>query len=276
MIKIITDSTADIDLEYAKELNIDVVPLKVIINGREYKDRVDLQPDEFYDLLVNSEALPSTSQPSPQDFTNLYEQAKENQESVIVITLSSTISGTYQSANLAKELVEYDDIYVVDSLGTTQMQRLLVLKAIALRDEKMSAKNIFTFLEDYKKRLRLYAFVDTLEYLYKGGRLSKTAATAGTLLKFKPIIGFDDGKLEMFSKARGTQKATAKIIDLIQEDGEIDLDEPICIGYNGSTDGLDNFENTLRDAFHFGETLHGVIGTHAGSGARLITYVVKK
>lgn len=210
MIKIITDSTADIDLEYAKELNIDVVPLKVIINGREYKDRVDLQPDEFYDLLVNSETLPSTSQPSPQDFANLYEQAKENQESVIVITLSSTISGTYQSANLAKELVEYDDIYVVDSLGTTQMQRLLVLKAFALRNEEMVAKDIFTFLEDYKKRLRLYAFVDTLEYLYKGGRLSKTVLPLIHCLNLNQLLVLMMENLKCSVKLEGHKKLLLK------------------------------------------------------------------
>ena len=280
MIKIITDSTSDIDLKYAKELNVEVVPLKVIIDGKEYKDRIGLQPEEFYDLLVNSQTLPSTSQPSPQDFVDLYETAKNNNDSVIVITLSSVISGTYQSANLAKDLVDYDDIYVIDSLGTTQMQRLLVLKAVALRNEGMNAQDLYTFLEAYKHRIRLFAFVDTLEYLYKGGRLSRTAATAGTLLKFKPIIGFDEGKLDVFAKARGTQKATAKIIDLIQQDGEMDLDEPICIGYTGSSDGLDKFENTLRETLHFGETLHGivgpVIGTHAGPGARLIAYVKKQ
>lgn len=280
MIKIITDSTSDIDLKYAQELNVEVVPLKVIIDGKEYKDRIDLQPEEFYDLLVNSQTLPSTSQPSPQDFVDLYETAKNNNDSVIVITLSSVISGTYQSANLAKDLVDYDDIYVIDSLGTTQMQRLLVLKAVALRNEGMNAQDLYTFLDIYKHRIRLFAFVDTLEYLYKGGRLSRTAATAGTLLKFKPIIGFDEGKLDVFAKARGTQKATAKIIDLIQQDGEMDLDEPICIGYTGSSDGLDKFENTLRETLHFGETLHGivgpVIGTHAGPGARLIAYVKKQ
>ena len=145
MIKIITDSTSDIDLKYAQELNVEVVPLKVIIDGKEYKDRIDLQPEEFYDLLVNSQTLPSTSQPSPQDFVDLYETAKNNNDSVIVITLSSVISGTYQSANLAKDLVDYDDIYVIDSLGTTQMQRLLVLKAVALRNEGMNAQDLYTF-----------------------------------------------------------------------------------------------------------------------------------
>lgn len=280
MIKIITDSTADIDLDYAKELNIDIIPLKVIIDGKEYKDRIDLQPQQFYDLLASSEVLPTTSQPSPQEFLNLYEEAKKAGDSVIVMTLSSTISGTYQSANIAKDLAEYDDIYVIDSLATTQMLRLLVLKAVRLRDSGADVKDIVNILEDYKHKIRIVAFVDTLEYLYKGGRLSKTAATAGTLLKFKPIIGLREGNLEMFAKARGTQKATSKIIDLIHEDGEIDFDEPICIGYTGHDDGLDKFEQTLRDEFGFGEVLSWllyvlIIGTHAGPGARLIAYISK-
>lgn len=277
MIKIITDSTADIDLEYAKKLDIEIVPLKVIIDGKEYKDRIDLQPDQFYQLLQDSEVLPTTSQPSPQDFLTLFEDAKKNNDSVIVMTLSSVISGTYQSANIAKDLAEYENIFIIDSLAATQMLRLLVLKAVALREMKIDVKEMVKTLEEYKTRIRIFAFVDTLEYLYKGGRLSKTAAAAGTLLKFKPIIGLKEGKLEMFAKARGTQKATTKIIELIHEDGEIDFNEPICIGYTGSDEGLEKFEQTLRDEFKFNDVLHGfvgpVIGTHAGPGARLIAYV---
>lgn len=279
MIKIITDSTSDIDVTYAKELNIDIVPLKVIIDGKEYKDRVDLQPDQFYSLLEKSEVLPSTSQPSPQEFLNYYEEAKEKGDSVIVMTLSGTISGTYQSANIAKDLAEYENIYVIDSLNATQALRLLVLKAVALREEGKDAETIFNELQAYKERVRIVAFVDTLEYLCKGGRMSKTVAAAGTLLKVKPIIGLRDGKLEMFSKARGAVKATAKIIELIHEDGEIDFKEPICIGYTGNDEGLEKFEQALRDEFKFEDVLHGfvgpVIGTHAGPGARLIAYVKK-
>lgn len=279
MIKIITDSTSDIDIKYAEELNVDIVPLKVIIDGKEYKDRIDLQPDQFYDLLADSVVLPTTSQPSPQEFLNFYEDAKTNGDSVIVMTLPSTISGTFQSANIAKDLVEYDDIYVIDSLNTTQALRLLVLKAVALREQGMDVKDIYETLEEYKKHIRIIAFVDTLEYLCKGGRMSKTVAAAGTLLKVKPIIGLRDGNLEMFSKARGTAKATSKIIELIHENGQINLDEPICIGYTGNNDGLDKFEQTLRDEFDFGDVLHGcvgpVIGTHAGPGARLIAYVAQ-
>lgn len=279
MIKIITDSTSDIDVAYAKELNIDIVPLKVIIDGKEYKDRIDLQPDQFYNLLEESEVLPTTSQPSPQEFLNYYEEAKEKDDSVIVMTLSGTISGTYQSANIAKDLAEYEKIYVIDSLNATQSLRLLVLKAVALRKAGKDAQTIYHELEEYKKRIRIVAFVDTLDYLCKGGRMSKTVAAAGTLLKVKPIIGLRDGNLEMFSKARGTVKATAKIIELVHENGEIDFNEPICIGYTGDDEGLDKFEQTLRDEFGFKETLHGfvgpVIGTHAGPGARLIAYVKK-
>ena len=279
MIKIITDSTSDIDVTYAKELNIDIVPLKVIIDGKEYKDRVDLQPDKFYSLLEKSEVLPTTSQPSPQEFLNYYEEAKEKGDSVIVMTLSGTISGTYQSANIAKDLAEYENIYVIDSLNATQALRLLVLKAVALREEGKDAETIFNELQAYKERVRIVAFVDTLEYLCKGGRMSKTVAAAGTLLKVKPIIGLRDGKLEMFSKARGAVKATAKIIELIHEDGEIDFKEPICIGYTGNDEGLEKFEQALRDEFKFEDVLHGfvgpVIGTHAGPGARLIAYVKK-
>lgn len=280
MIKIMTDSTSDIDLEYAKKLNIEVVPLKVIFGQKEYKDRVDLQPEQFYDLLASSKSLPSTSQPSPQDYLDVYEKIKENKDTLIVITLSSVLSGTYQSACIAKELVEYDDIYVIDSLNATQGLRLIVEKAVQLRNDGLSAKEIVNFIEEYKTRVHIYAYVDTLEYFYKGGRLSKTSATVGTMLKLKPIVGLKDGTLDVFSKARGSLKATTKVIDVVKEHGDIDLNEPIAIGYTGDISGLDKFENMLREEFGFHDVLHGyvgpVIGTHAGPGARLIAYITKK
>lgn len=279
MIRIITDSTADIDLEQAKELAIDIVPLKVIIDGKEYKDRIDLQPTQFYQLLSDNDALPTTSQPSPQEFLTLYEEAKDQGDSVVVMTLSSQISGTYQSAMIAKDLAEYDNIYVVDSLNATQGLRLLVEKAIVLRTEGKTASEMFDILDIYKHRVCILAIVDTLEYFYKGGRLSKASAVAGTMLKLKPVVGLNNGTLELIAKARGTQKATLKIIDLINKNGGIDLNEPISIGYTGDNIGLDKFENTLRDALGFKDVLYGfvgpVIGTHAGPGGRVIAYTKK-
>lgn len=280
MIKIMTDSTSDIDLEYAKKLNIEVVSLKVIFGQKEYKDRVDLQPEQFYDLLASSNSLPSTSQPSPQDYLDVYEKIKENKDTLIVITLSSVLSGTYQSACIAKDLVDYENIYIIDSLNATQGLRLIVEKAVQLRKNGLSVQEIINVIEEYKTRVHIYAYVNTLEYFYKGGRLSKTSATVGTMLKLKPIVGLKNGTLDVFAKVRGALKATTKVIDVIKEHGEIDLDEPISIGYTGDTSGLDKFENTLREEFGFDEVLHGyvgpVIGTHAGPGARLIAYVTKR
>lgn len=148
-----------------------------------------------------------------------------------------------------------------------------------LIQEGKEAKDIVSFLEEYKKRIHIFAVVDTLEYFYKGGRLSKTSAAMGTLLKFKPVVGLKEGKLELFDKARGTMKATAKILELIQEHGEIDLQEPIFLGYTGTSVGLDKFCEQLRDHLLFTNEEYGivgpVIGTHAGPGAKLIAYVNK-
>lgn len=281
MIRIITDSTSDIGLDYAKELNIEIVPLKVIFNTAEYKDRIDLQPEKFYELLENCDALPTTSQPAPQDFMDFFEDAKQKKDSVILITLSSGLSGTYQNACMAKDLVEYEDIHIIDSLSATQALRLIVEKAVSLRDKGFSAEEIVKEIENYKTRVKIYGIVDTLEFLLKGGRLSRTSATVGSVLKLKPIIGFKEkGKLDVFGKARGTQKATDKLIDLIKQGNEIDLDEPVCIAYTGNNTSIEKFENKLKDELGIKNVKHGVvgpvIGTHAGPGACLITYVTKK
>lgn len=279
MIKLITDSTSDIEKQEAEKYGITIVPLKVIMEGNDYRDRVDLNAEDFYPLLEQCDNLPTTSQPSPQDFLTIYEKAKEANDSIIVITLSSAISGTYQSACIAKDLLDYEDVHIIDSLNATQGLHILVKKAVQLIQEGKETKDIVSFLEEYKKRIHIFAVVDTLEYFYKGGRLSKTSAAMGTLLKFKPVVGLKEGKLELFDKARGTMKASAKILELIQEHGEIDLQEPIFLGYTGTSVGLDKFCEQLRDHLLFTNEEYGivgpVIGTHAGPGAKLIAYVNK-
>ena len=229
----------------------------------------------------NCDALPTTSQPAPQDSWTFFEDAKQKKDSVILITLSSGLSGTYQNACMAKDLVEYEDIHIIDSLSATQALRLIVEKAVSLRDKGFSAEEIVKEIENYKTRVKIYGIVDTLEFLFKGGRLSRTSATVGSVLKLKPIIGFKEkGKLDVFGKARGTQKATDKLIDLIKQGNEIDLDEPVCIAYTGNNTSIEKFENKLKDELGIKNVKHGVvgpvIGTHAGPGACLITYVTKK
>lgn len=279
MIKIITDSTSDISLQLAKEMNIEIVPLIVRVDGNEYKDRVELSPEDFYKQLEEKDLTPSTSQPSPQDFLKVYEKAKEAGDEILVITLSAEVSGTYQSAMIAKNLLEYDKIQVINSASATFGLRIIIEKALQLKDEGKTLEEIVAFLEDYKQKVHIFALVDTLEYFYKGGRLSKTSATVGTLLKFKPVVGIKDGKLELFANCRGTRKSISKIIELIHETGDIDLQEPVCIGYTGNSEGLDKFENLLKEEFHFENVIHGivgpVIGSHAGPGGRIIAFVRK-
>lgn len=277
--RIVTDSTADFTLEEAQKLNIDIVPLKVLFGEETYLDRYELTPEDFYDQLVNSEKLPTTSQPSPQEFLEYIDMAKKENDSLVIITLASDLSGTYQSAMIAKEMSEYDKVYVIDSETTTIAQRLLVEKAIKLRDEGKDVEEVFKTLELLKKRLMVLAFVDTLEYLYKGGRLSRTSKVAGSLLKLKPVIGIVDGKLGSFATARGAKKATEAIIKLIDESGGIDMNEDICLGYTGDETGMDKFNEIFIEEYgvdiketHF---IGPVIGTHAGPGGRAFAYFKK-
>ena len=279
MIRIITDSTADFSLEQAKELNVEIVPLTVVINGQEYKDRTQLQPEEFYKILEEQDVTPTTSQPSPKDFLDAYQPGIDAKDSLIVFTLSSRVSGTYQSANIAKDLAEYEDIHIIDSLTAIPALRIIVEKACELRDQGKSVQEIIDFIEVFKTKVKLFALVDTLEYFYKGGRLSKSSATIGNLLKMKPILSLIDGKLEMIGKSRGTKKATNKVIELINASGEIDFNEKIYLGYTGSEDKMDKFEAILEEELGFKGAKHLIIGpaigTHAGPGAQVIIYVEK-
>lgn len=206
-IRIITDSTSDFTPQQAQQQNIDVVPLKVIFSDAEYRDGLDITLDEFYQRLTTSEVLPTTSQPTPNDFINHFEKAKEAGDDVIVILLSSELSGTFQSAVLAKNYVEYDRIFLVDSLNATIGLKLLINHAITQRNANKQAIEIVNELEYLKSKVTIKAVVNTLDYLVKGGRLSKAAGFAGSLLSIKPIISLIDGKIAVIAKARGKKGA---------------------------------------------------------------------
>ena len=178
---IVTDSTSDITQVDAREKNIQVVPLRILFEDGEYHDGINISTEEFYNKLESAKVLPQTSQPSPEDFFKIFEKAKNNDEAVLVITLSSSLSGTYQSATIAKNICEYEKIYIVDSQTVTLGLKVLVDYAISLRNDGKSIEETFEILEREKQNIRIFAAVDTLEYLKKGGRLSSAAALAGTL-----------------------------------------------------------------------------------------------
>ena len=207
MIRIITDSAADLSPAEYEALRITCIPLTVMFGDAEYRENVNLTKDQFYELLLASEHPPKTSQSSPQVLMELFEEAHAAGDSAIYITLSSALSGTYQNAVMTKNLLGYEDCYVVDSLNATGGQRLIVQYAAKLRDEGKSVAEIIAGIEDIRSRITLFACIDTLEYLYKGGRISQTVYKLGTLANIKPIITVDpDGSIGIPAKAMGMRK----------------------------------------------------------------------
>ena len=207
MIRIITDSAADLEpCEYEK-LNITCIPLTVMFGQEEYQENVNLNKDQFYQLLLSSEHPPKTAQASPQVLMDLFEEAHAAGDGAIYITLSSALSGTYQNAVMTKNLLGYEDCHVVDSLNATGGQRILVQYAAKLRDEGKTAQEIIAGIEDIRGRITLFACIDTLEYLYKGGRISHTVYKLGTLANIKPIITVEkEGTVGIPAKAMGMRK----------------------------------------------------------------------
>lgn len=276
-VRIITDSTSDISLEQAAKMGITIVPLKVIFGDKEYREGVEISIDGFYKKLVEAEKLPTTSQPAPDDFIKHFNQAKEAGDSVVVILIASKLSGTLQSATIAKEMTEYDDIHIVDSLNAITGLRLLIDQAVKLRDQGMNAAGIAEVLENLKDRIVLLAMVDTLEYLHKGGRLSKSSAILGSLLNFKPIITLQDGAIGVVGKERGSNKGIAKILKTIEEKGGIDTCYPVYFGYTAEDSKTRMLQDKLVE--QYGLTNQAsypvgcVVGTHVGPGACVITYI---
>lgn len=279
-VRIITDSTSDISQEKAKAMDITVVPLKVIFGDKEYKEGIDITMDGFYEKLVTSEKLPTTSQPSPDEFLEHFTRAKEAKDSVVVILIAGKLSGTFQSATIAKEIAEYEDIHIVDSLTAITGLRLLVNQAILLREQGKNAAQIAKILEDLKDRIVLLAMVDTLEYLHKGGRLSKSSAILGSLLKFKPIITLKDGALGVVGKERGTNKGIARILEAVDEFGAIDQSYPVYFGYTAEESKALILREKVMEKYSLKDSqLHPVgcvVGTHVGPGACVITYIRQK
>ena len=278
-IRIITDSTSDISKEQAAKSGITIVPLKVIFSDREYKEGVEITIEGFYEKLVQAEKLPTTSQPSPDDFLGYFNEAKEAGDSVIVMLISGKLSGTVQSAMIAKEMADYQDIHIIDSNTTITGLRILVEHAVKLREEGKAAAEIADTILKLTDKVVLLAMVDTLEYLHKGGRLSKSSAILGSLLKFKPIITVKDGVIGVVGKERGVNKGIAKMLETVDEYGEIDLDYPVNLGFTAEDSKCIILKDKLSEKYNLKDMrvfpVGCVVGTHAGPGACVLTYIKK-
>ena len=206
MVRIITDSAADLEPKEYASLGITCIPLKVMFGDTEYEENVNLSKERFYELLASGE-YPKTSQAAPQALMDLFADAKAAGDEAIYFCISSAISGTYQTACATREMAECDDCYVVDAKTATGGQRLLLEYAVRLRDEGKSAGEIIAGVESIRDKIVLYACMDTLEYLYRGGRISHTVYKLGTMAQVKPIIRLtEEGTIEVPAKAMGMRK----------------------------------------------------------------------
>ena len=273
--KIIVDSTTDLIPKVKKEVRI--VPLTVHFGEEEYIDGVTIDHKMFYEKLVESDVLPKTSQASPAAFMEEFEHVKESGDSAVVITVSSTLSGTYQSAMIAAQ--EYDNIYVVDSQSVAIGASILAERALQLVKEGFSAKEIAEKLEEEKAKIVMVALLDTLEYLKAGGRISKTVAFAGTVLNIKPVVAVKDGQIIMLGKARGSKQGNNLLVQEIQKAGGLNFEKPVLLGYTGLSDVL--LKKYIEDSKNIWEgnleevqytSIGSVIGTHAGPGAIAVAF----
>lgn len=280
-IQIIVDSTADFSAMEIEKRKITCIPMNVSFGEEQYVDGIDLTKEEFFEKLVSSDVFPKTSQPSPAKFAEVFEAAKEAGDEVIAILVSGTLSGTVQSALIAKNMTEHEGVYIVDSNTVTLGIRLLVDRAVRMRDQGKSASEICKALEELKDRVRIYAGLDTLEYLQKGGRISKTAASIGRLAGIKPIVTIDDsGKVIMCGKQRGNKNVSRQILKYIEED-QPDENYPVYFLYSADKKNCISLIQFLqKSGWDFGKVktreIGPTVGSHIGPGAFGIVYIGNK
>lgn len=276
--RIIVDSTTDLMPE--QKARVYTAPLTVRFGNEEYIDGVTIDHNTFYQKLVETDLLPTTSQATPAAFAEQLEGAKAAGESAVIITLSSKLSGTYQSAEIAAE--GCDNVYIVDSSTAAIGGGILTELALKYLDEGLDAAAIAERLNEDKKKIVIVALVDTLEYLKKGGRISKTVAFAGALLNIKPVLSVIDGEINMLGKARGSKMGNNLLVQEIEKAGGIDFSKPVLLGYTGLSDAL--LLKYIDDSRHLWEneldslrytTIGSVIGTHAGPGAIAVAFFKK-
>ena len=268
-VKIIVDSTADLAPQVKAQMSA-VVPLSVFFGDDEYKDGVTITPQMFYEMLAANKNLPTSSQPTPAAFEEAYEKATADGSEVVVITISSRLSGTYQSATIAAE--DFPGVYVVDSRSAALGTGVLAEYALRLAEEGKSGEQILNILMEKRKQVHLYAILDTLEYLKKGGRVSAATAVVGGMLNVKPLIGADeDGKIVTVGTARGMKKAFATLNENCAKNGGIDYNMPTLVAYTGLSD--ENMRKYLEENADLwpsdtNTTIVGAtVGVHAGPGA---------
>ena len=268
-VRIIVDSSTDVGEQYRSRIE---VPLTLHFGDQEYFDGVTIDKQEFYRKLVESDVLPTTSQATPAMFDSVFREVAAAGDSAVVICLSSKLSGTYQSACIAAE--DYENIYVVDSLSVAIGTGVLAEYAVRCAEEGMPASLIASLVTQRREDICVIALLDTLEYLKKGGRISKTVAFAGGVLNIKPVVTVTEGEVTLIGKARGSRNGNNLLVEKIRQAGGVDFTLPVLLGYTGLSSALlDKYVEDSRELWKDAleeiprSLLCSVIGTHVGPGA---------
>ena len=280
-VKLIIDSASDISKEEANKLGITMLPMEVRFGEDSYLDGENLMPKQFYEKLIESSELPKTSQVNPYSYEQEYEKLTANGDDVVVITISSKLSGTYRSAVSASKDYE-GKVYVVDSLNACIGERLLCLYAIRLIEQGLSASQIADKLNEQKSKINVLAMLNTLKYLKKGGRSSAVTALAGEVFSIKPVVGIIGGEVKMVGKAMGSKKGNNLLTSLVEKKGGIDFDMPYGVVWSGMDETV--LQKYVADSAHLWSNhtdevpsymIGSTIGTHIGPGAIGVAFFEK-
>lgn len=276
MVKIITDSTADFTLDEMKKMGVELVPLKVNFGDKSMFDKIELTSEVFFKMLKESDVNPTTTLANPEQFTQIFN--KYPKDELVVITLASKLSGTFQSANLAKNMVDRDNIFLVDSGSVSMGLNLLVREALKLQKAGKTGKQIFEALEKLKEKLRVVAVFDTLKYLVRGGRISKAKALIATVANLKPIMSVKAGDISAVGKSRGVLKSGLEVLRIMDTTDPLDAKYPVIFGHTLVEENLNPFKKVLLEKYKVENhtiIIGSVVGTHAGPGAYGIAYFAK-
>ncbi len=277
-VRIITDSSSDVSQERAKEWGVTVIPLKIRFGEEEYEDGVTLSNRAFYEKLVETDEIPKSSQIPPYEYESRFREAVDAGEEVVCLCLSSGVSGSYQSAQIAAEELG-GNVHVVDTRQFCIALYLLVQRAVQERDAGKGAAEIVEIIEAEKEKVHLISLFNTLEYLKMGGRISNAAYMAGSMLSIKPVISIEDGLVKVLGKARGSKNGNNMLKEYVKQCGGINFDKPLCLAYTGFSD--ETLQKYIADSKELYEghedslpivTVGATIGTYAGPGAIALAF----
>ena len=279
MVRIIADSSNDVPKDMQEKYRIKIVPLKVTIGDESYQDWVDITPEVLYQRIETEEITPTTSQPTPKDFLDVFEECKANGETdVLVVTIAEPLSGTYQSAVMAREEISDMNIEIISSHTASIGVSLMISLIGDMVLEGASLEDVAARYRELDSRINTYIVVDNMTMLKRGGRVSGSAAMIGTMLNIKPVLYVTkEAKLEAFDKVRGFKKAHARLASVYKELADPAMPFAVINAKNPEEAG--NLLKALRDAGATGEVIEGqvgaVIGSHVGPGTVAVAFLSK-